>query len=83
MTSPYIIKQVTILLYRGYLQSSDGSWHRKEDILNYEKHKPLLTPKQRFMRDKYLDKAFFSHDLINWYSTAEALITSINNKCKK
>ncbi len=83
MTSPYIIKQVTILLNRNYLQSSDGSWHHRDDIVHYEKHKPLLTPKMRYMREKYLDKALFTSDFINWYSTAEALITSINNKCKK
>jgi hypothetical protein len=83
MISPYIIKQVSILLIKGFVQASDGSWHCSTNILSYEKNRPILTPKQRYLRSLYLDKAFFTNDFIHWFSTSESLINSLKNKCKK
>ncbi|OYU82551.1 MAG: hypothetical protein CFE24_15100 [Flavobacterium sp. BFFFF2] len=83
MANEYIKKQVTILLLKSMVQSSDGSWHKSSDIIYYEQHRPVLTAKQRYLRALYIGKAFFTNDFINWYSTAESLINSIKNKSSK
>ncbi len=84
MTSDYVTKQLTIFAINGVLQSTDGSFHFMSDIVYYEKNKPFLTQKQRFMRDKYLNKgAFFTNDFINWYSSAIVLINILKHKSSK
>ena len=79
----YIQSQLVILQKKKIVQASDGSFHLLENIIDYEKNKPMLTPKQRYLRALYIGKAFFTNDFINWYSTAESLINSIKNKSKK
>jgi hypothetical protein len=78
----YIQSQIAILTKNNIVQSIDGSWHLLENIITYEMNKPILTSKQRYLRALYLNRAFFSHDFIHWYSSASGLMNSLKRKSK-
>jgi len=76
----YVNNQIHRLLQAGLVQATDGSWHYYSAVLAYENKSPMLTPKQRVMKLKFAGKAFFTHDNILYFSSAEALIGSMRFK---
>lgn len=77
----YVLRQYQILINNGFIQASDGSWHKATEFEKYKlKVKEIPENREKLTRNNMLNRGYLTHDFINYYSSAESFLRKMREQ---